>query len=74
MCIFGIGIGVPTLKGLCNLSCSGSCSFDGFDLACNCQVPLNATNVKSGMALCGDIDHNTMSQWVEKDMEHDYHR
>ena len=56
MCIFGIAIGVPTLKGLCNLSCSGSCSFDGFDLACNCQVPVVGINVEDGGESSGDFN------------------
>ena len=56
--IFGIATGVPTLKALCNSDCPGSCSFDGFDLACNCQVPLNETNFQCGnITYCGDASN-----------------
>ena len=52
MLIFGVAVGVPTLKKLCNSDCPGSCLYSGFDLNCNCQVPLNLTNFQ-----CGDIDY-----------------
>ena len=28
------------MKELCDSQCAGYCSFDGFDLACHCQVPV----------------------------------
>ena len=58
MLIFGISVGVPTLKGLCDTQCAGYCSFDGFDLACHCQVPVIKIDVDDGWKLSGHHYHS----------------
>ena len=49
------------MKELCNSDCPGSCSYSGFDLACHCQVPLNATDFQ-----CGDIAYCENSSSYER--------
>ena len=54
--IFGIAVGVSIPQALFNSNCSGKCSFDGFDLVCNCKVSLNESNYQ-----CEDIDTCSLS-------------